>query len=419
MGGHRLDTGIAEQPRRLLRLFLIVASLSLVVILTAAGIGLNFIFTKLVVHIAENESVAVGESILHLEGFMLLTTTSRGDQELSLPHSRLEQFDQKMRLLLKPFNILKIKVFSPEWLILYSTDSQIIGQVDFGNQHLNNALAGQNDSRLESKNKVLDLDFEEKFDVDVVEAYIPIRTSTGKVIGSFEIYRDVTPFREQIRRSVISSVALLGIILLMVIAVVGHLFNKRIHGLQQVLERLAENTTIDVLTGLTDREHSLVHAREEMARYQQQSPGRRQSFSVVLLDIDHFKSFNDVHDMETGDQVLAKVADLLSAQLRSFDSIGRYGGDKFMLLLPDTGQSQAEALADEIRRAVEDHPITIDDNRLKVTISGGVASVRISDVSVEEPLQRAELALYSAKQAGRNRIAGQTELPRHQVPEAN
>lgn len=402
---------IRSHSERLIRLFFGLSCLATVVVLVLAAVGLNRVFSNMVIKLAENEAVAVSQSILRVEGFLLVNKDRRRGEELTLPHSRLQQFDQKMKNLLAPFDILKIKVFSPEWMILYSTDHQIIGQIDFGNQRLNNALAGNNDSRLETKEMVLDLDLEEKFNVDVVEAYIPIRSQQGKIIGSFEIYRDVTPYREEIRTAVITSVLLLGILLVIALAAAGCVFSKKIRAMQRLLNRMRDLTSVDPLTGLTDRQHAIEHAEIEMARYLQQEPSRRQVFSIVLVDIDHFKGLNEVHGMPLGDQILRLMGELLDQQRRPFDFVGRWGGDRFILLFPDCNSQQALTRAEEIRKLVENSPFKVDDVMHKVFVSIGIGTAQISDTEMSEVLQRADLALYAAKQSGRNRTISQQTMP--------
>jgi len=402
---------IRAHSENLIRLFFGLSCLATLLVLVLAGVGLNRVLSNMVIKLAENEAVAVSQSILRLEGFLLVNQNRRGEEELTLPHSRLQQFDQRMKNLLSPFDILKIKVFSPEWMILYSTDHQIIGQIDFGNQRLNNALAGNNDSRLETKEMVLDLDLEEKFNVDVVEAYIPIRSHQGKVIGSFEIYRDVTPYREEILEAVITSILLLGILLAFALAAAGNVFSRKIRAMQKLLNRMSDLTSVDPLTGLTDRLHAIEHAETEMARYLHQEPSRRQVFSLVMVDIDHFKGFNEIHGMAIGDQILRLTGELLDSLRRPFDFIGRWGGDRFFLLFPDCNSQQALTRAEEIRKSVENAPFEVDGGMHKVTVSIGIGSAQISDTQMNEVLKRADLALYAAKQSGRNRSISQQTMP--------
>ena len=127
-------------------------------------------------------------------------------------------FDRHIRKFLQPFDIVKIKIYNVESRVIYSTDPAIIGKFDPDNKRLKRALLGDNDSKLEKKNKVIDLAGEQRFDVDVVETYVPVRDAAGKVTGSFEVYINVTKYRAEIRNVVAMSISVLALILFIVFA---------------------------------------------------------------------------------------------------------------------------------------------------------------------------------------------------------
>ena len=131
-----------------------------------------------------------------------------------------------------------------------------------------------------------------------------------------------------------------------------------------------------------------------------------ESFVLVLLDLDHFKRINDTHGHIAGDEVLVEVARRLMASMRTYDSVGRYGGEEFMIMLPGlslpAGANRIEALHQAIRNA----PVRID-NEMEITVTASVGAVAFSPQSpatVTELLRLADEALYRSKQAGRDRI---------------
>jgi diguanylate cyclase (GGDEF)-like protein len=126
-------------------------------------------------------------------------------------------------------------------------------------------------------------------------------------------------------------------------------------------------------------------------------------FSICMFDIDHFKDINDSHGHAAGDAVLKHFAFLAGIGLRTVDVFGRYGGEEFLLVLPDTGLGGARMAAERVRSGIEGagFPQVPADRRVSVTI--GVASLR-QDESVEDLLARADRALYEGKAAGRNRV---------------
>ena len=163
------------------------------------------------------------------------------------------------------------------------------------------------------------------------------------------------------------------------------------------LEKLA---TTDGMTGLINRRHFEVLARAEWARFQRY--GR--PLSLLVLDIDKFKSINDRFGHDIGDLVLKAVAETCKANKRTTDVVARIGGEEFAMLLPETNEAAAEIAAERLRKAIEDHPHVLPDMELTVTASIGIAGATLSMAAFEVMLKRADEALYDAKRTGRNRI---------------
>jgi diguanylate cyclase (GGDEF)-like protein len=126
--------------------------------------------------------------------------------------------------------------------------------------------------------------------------------------------------------------------------------------------------------------------------------------SLVLIDIDHFKRVNDRLGHPAGDEVLVSFAQRLLGVARSSDRVFRYGGEEFVLLLGDTDESGALALAQRAVDVISSRPMTASQQSLSLTCSAGVAELVSSDVSSDAVLRRADGALYDAKRQGRNRV---------------
>ena len=168
--------------------------------------------------------------------------------------------------------------------------------------------------------------------------------------------------------------------------------------LYEEAERMA---TIDPLTGLNNRRCFFDMAQIEFERaLRYQHP-----VSIIMLDIDFFKNVNDSHGHLIGDAVLKIIADRCRMVLRSSDKIGRYGGEEFVILLPQTALSMAEKTAERIRKLVCDRPLLIENVKINMTVSLGVSCMdEESSLTLEQVLDQADQALYQAKQSGRNRV---------------
>ncbi|HEX7975554.1 MAG TPA: diguanylate cyclase [Anaerolineales bacterium] len=158
----------------------------------------------------------------------------------------------------------------------------------------------------------------------------------------------------------------------------------------------------DGLTGVTNRRHFFEMAGHELERARRYG----HPLSIIMWDIDHFKDVNDTYGHLAGDQVLQVVARRCRENLREIDLLGRYGGEEFVALLPEIGLPTARQVAERLRQAIADSPIICgEDYRVTITLSVGVADISGDCRHVEDLLARADQAMYTAKQAGRNRLA--------------
>lgn len=166
-------------------------------------------------------------------------------------------------------------------------------------------------------------------------------------------------------------------------------------------EKLAAEASTDALTGLANRRH----LEEYLGEHFRISTRYGTPLSLILLDIDRFKSVNDEHGHPTGDQVLREVAGQLRSLMREADLCARYGGEEFVAVLPATSLEGALESAERLRAAVESTPIVAYGHALKVTVSLGVSSYRRGEQPGPEWLiKEADMALYEAKRSGRNTV---------------
>ncbi|WP_155845260.1 sensor domain-containing diguanylate cyclase [Chitinilyticum aquatile] len=167
---------------------------------------------------------------------------------------------------------------------------------------------------------------------------------------------------------------------------------------QEQREQLAHESRHDPLTGLANRRHF----SEWVKNICGQSRRYVQPLTVLALDLDHFKSINDRWGHDGGDQVLIRTAEVLRAALRECDLPARFGGEEFIVVLPQTPLAGAMQVAERIRADIEALVVYYDGDEIRFTVSIGVTEVAAAEKNVEAALNRADEALYQAKQAGRN-----------------
>ena len=185
---------------------------------------------------------------------------------------------------------------------------------------------------------------------------------------------------------------------------------QHVRMLEQAMDQaveLEESSQRDGLTGLYNRKFFDEQITQEMVR------ARRYGWplSVAMLDIDHFKVVNDTYGHATGDVVLRTLARHLLAMLRASDTLCRYGGEEFTLILPHLSQENSRYLLDRLRKAIEDNPVELDDGTtVAVTVSIGIAELQAGQ-SAGELVRCADEALYSSKNSGRNRVTEYAAKP--------
>jgi two-component system cell cycle response regulator len=170
----------------------------------------------------------------------------------------------------------------------------------------------------------------------------------------------------------------------------------------RLFERVRNLAIRDSLTDLFNHRHitDLVHHEfDRVGRYQE-------AFSVLMIDVDHFKRINDAHGHPCGDTVLREMAHLLRDALRTVDSVGRYGGEEFVAVLPHTGAEEARQTGERVRQQVQERGFHCGEREVHITVSVGVATYPSATIDSPDALVReADKALYRAKEAGRNRVA--------------
>ncbi|MGE4166103.1 MAG: diguanylate cyclase, partial [Xanthobacteraceae bacterium] len=174
-------------------------------------------------------------------------------------------------------------------------------------------------------------------------------------------------------------------------------------------ERLRDNVqssieaaVTDVLTGLYNRRYMETH----LTTLVEQSAARGKPISALVLDIDFFKAINDTHGHDAGDDVLREFALRMRKSIRNIDLACRYGGEEFVVVMPETDKAVATMVAERLRRKIASEPFPIEGGAksIEVTISIGIAALNSAEDNAAAVLKRADQALYRAKRDGRNRV---------------
>jgi diguanylate cyclase (GGDEF)-like protein len=182
----------------------------------------------------------------------------------------------------------------------------------------------------------------------------------------------------------------------------GILAQQFVLGIKRAIlyQNVQELATMDSLTGIFTRRYWFERCNEEMER----SRKFNYELSFLMLDIDHFKDFNDKYGHLVGDVILMAVSNTIKENIRQIDLVGKYGGEEFCVILTETNAEGAQFVAERIRKAMEEKSVAAYDEDLKVTISIGVSAFPQDSSDLNTLVDKADQALYKAKESGRNRV---------------
>jgi diguanylate cyclase (GGDEF)-like protein len=218
----------------------------------------------------------------------------------------------------------------------------------------------------------------------------------GEVRGGISISLDIEELQSKIKYNTIT-IAVFGIITTLLLLGLIYFFMsrliKRLDEARQTIEKIA---ITDALTEMFNRRHIMSRFEEEFEKFKR----LKKNVSCIMADIDNFKSINDSYGHLVGDQVLKAISHRIRNTIRAYDILGRYGGEEFLIIMPDTKLEDASGLAERIRTRVKEETI----NNATVTLSLGVVCIQEGDRSLDDIIRRADQNLYRAKKDGKDRV---------------
>ena len=395
-----------KNPSQLLRIFTIITFFSLIGILSLTYFGIRKIHMNEQIKEAEHDAIGISYVIFQSEREVLLPSVSNGENTLHANPKDFARIDETMKNYLHPLDIVKIKMFSRDGKIVYSTDHTIIGQIDANNEKLNRTLGGEVVSDMEKKGAVLDIVGEQRFDVDIVETYIPVKDENDEIIGAFELYLDICRYQDAVIRALGISFIFASILITIVFGILYILIRQGMTELSKTQNKLEELSVTDGLTGVFNRRYLFSRISEEHEKTKRQVCANKPNDTVgyIMIDIDSFKTVNDTYGHLVGDEILKELAYRLQGSIRGYDIVGRYGGEEFLVILPNSNLDDTKIVAERIWQSVREKPFIVKETSYNITVSLGTACSAIEDENIEDCLIRADESLYKAKELGKDRI---------------
>ena len=218
----------------------------------------------------------------------------------------------------------------------------------------------------------------------------------GEVRGGISISLDIEKLQSKISYNTITIVVFGIITTLLLLGLIYFFMSRLIKKLEEARQTIEKIAITDQLTEVFNRRHIMSRFEEEFEKFKR----LKKKVSCIMADIDNFKAVNDSYGHLAGDQVLKAVSHRIRNTVRAYDILGRYGGEEFLIIMPDTSVEDARELAERIRTRVKEETV----NNATITLSLGVVCVEESDRSVDDIIRRADQNLYKAKKDGKDRV---------------
>ncbi len=239
-------------------------------------------------------------------------------------------------------------------------------------------------------------------DMSCLQCHASQGYKVGDVRGGISVWFDIDDVTKKMKANFVA-IFLLTVLTISLLIVLIYLMLRQLRiKLDYARDLLDRMSKTDILTEISNRRHLMERFNNELERAKRAG----NSLCCIMMDVDHFKAINDTFGHLKGDDVLRELAKILKDSIRTYDVVGRYGGEEFMIILPDTNLENAAKLAERIRQKVESdlgNKSNLSASN-SVTISLGLTGMRDDDTSFETIIKRADEALYRAKESGRNRV---------------
>jgi diguanylate cyclase (GGDEF)-like protein len=401
-----LPTIPKDSPERFKRIYLLVAFSCLVVVLIVSVIIINRQNHNNLLEDAALDAEKTAAAFMALDEDMLVRTLTAGSGVCPLVPGVIDALDLRARSFLQSFKIARMVICDRTRCIVFSTSRALIGNSAQDNPLLASALRGSRKAVFHTHQSITDLAGRQRPDAEVAETFVPVRDRSGQVIGAIGFTLDMSDVKAEFRENLVVSVASLVTALLILSLVSYGVINRESAELARAYQLLETLAVTDGLTGLVNRRHLLAHA-ENLFTMLQRSPDKIAEgvgLGLVMMDLDHFKEVNDTHGHLVGDEVLREMARRFESVIRPYDILGRYGGEEFLLLLPNTTAHDLAVISRRLLDVTRSEPVTVNDLSLWMTVSIGCTWTGARESGLDKALHQADELLYEAKRSGRNRV---------------
>jgi len=354
--------------------------------------------------IASSERIV--DAIYYTEVDAILIHKDNNGYTITLPETARDALDIRIRDMYDPLNIVGVFIFDRDQTTIYSHDNKTVENSEI-KQHIREVIEkGEVVYHLRRQQTIVDLVGEKREQADLAEVIVPIRHKRGQIMGVFTVYSDVSGLTRKYRQQMINSVLAQTIMLLMISLISYFVVIRESSELKLAYQKLEKMATTDPLTGVSNRRQLLERVEQHFVMMQRAGKtfARNVGLGFVMIDIDYFKQVNDTHGHLAGDSILQELALEINLTLRQYDVFGRYGGEEFLVVLPNTLPEEANLIAGRLNNSVREHAFVWNNDAIHITISAGVTWTDAVNETLDEVLSRVDSLMYEAKGLGRDQV---------------
>lgn len=395
-----------NSPDRFKIMYLLLAAACLTAILAVSVVVINWHSRTDLRDTAIANAEKIADSIYYTEVDAILIQTDDNGYTISLSETAHDSLYAKIRDMYDPLNIVRVLLFSRDQTVIYGSDNKSIEDAEIRKRVMETFEKDSIVYNLRKQQTIVDLVGEKRENVDLAEVYVPIRHKNNQIMGVFLITSDVSKLNQRYRKQMICSVFAQTVMLLLISLVSYIVIIRESFELKLAYQKLETMATTDPLTGISNRRQLLERIEQHFAMLLRSDETRAKNVGLgfVMIDVDFFKQINDTYGHLAGDSVLQELAQQINQLLRQYDVFGRYGGEEFLVVLPNTLPEEANQIAGRLIASVAQYSFTWNNNAIHISLSAGVTWTDAVHETLDEVLSKVDTLLYEAKEQGRNRV---------------
>lgn len=395
-----------NSPDRFKIMYLLLAAACLTAILAVSVVVINWHSRTDLRDTVIANAEKIADSIYYTEVDAILIQADDNGYTISLSETAHDSLYARIRDMYDPLNIVRVLLFSRDQTVIYGSDKKNIEDAEISKRVMETFEKDSIVYNLRKQQTIIDLVGEKRENVDLAEVYVPIRHKNNQIMGMFLISADVSKLNQRYRKQMIYSVAAQTVMLLLISLVSYIVIIRESFELKLAYQKLETMATTDPLTGISNRRQLLERIEQHFAMLLRSDETRAKNVGLgfVMIDVDFFKQINDTYGHLAGDSVLQELAQQINQLLRQYDVFGRYGGEEFLIVLPNTQPEEANQIAGRLITSVAQHSFTWNNDAIHISLSAGVTWTDAVHETLDEVLSKVDTLLYEAKDQGRNRV---------------